>query len=192
MHRNQTPVPCRVPWALTDRVMQPIFKQHVERKRPPKMYCFAKEHGFTPAAPGFRCTRNFHIHSLRMKSTHSHAEPHPRRTEPLSLPAYELPHAKLGCHASNVTCERRGADLVCSTSGTGRESHSTVSANFFHRVAYHLFESIYGTLLASYPRIEASDIVVAALYRHALRDIPMERRPPAFAMKQRVQIRGEP
>ena len=109
--QNRTPVPCRVPWSLTDRVVQPIFSRmrsataaaptKGSSKRggsrsgggppaaaaPPadKMYCFAGTQGFTPWAEGLKCTRQFHIHSVKMRraGVHpsllgEHPEPHSR------------------------------------------------------------------------------------------------------------------
>jgi hypothetical protein len=186
-HRNNTPVPCRVPWGLTDRVVRPVFRRQLDKPGAPKMHCFAKKHGFAPSGQTSAlfggCMRNYHIQSLKLPSDHPPRE--------LSRPAYKLPPDATNCYASGVVCQRRGADLVCAKNGSFVRGSSSVSVNFYHRIAYHLFESIYGRLFASYTRVEDSNLVVAELYRQALRDVPIAKWPAAFAMEQRVQIKGE-
>ena len=122
---------------------------------------------------------------------------------PLDLPAYDLttlPADKIGCRNASASCARHGLDLVCSSGGheailhgrTRRVGPVVVSSrNFFGRIAYHLFESIYGTLFASYASIETSELVAAPLYRRALHAVPQAARPAAFATRLRVQVRSE-
>ena len=92
---------------------------------------------------------------------------------------------------------REGLDLVCTGTGAPVNRRSAtntvrvVTRNFYGRRSYHLFESIYGTLLASFDRVEHSDTVVGSLYRQALRATPAAQRPPPLAVRQRVQIKGE-
>jgi hypothetical protein len=54
-----------------------------------------------------------------------------------------------------------------------------------------MFESIYGSMYAAIPRIEAAPTVFGSLYRIALQGVPLERLPPPFAMRQYVQLRSE-
>ena len=92
---NHTRVPCRVPWALTDRVVQPIFKSLAQNGRRPNIYCFSGDHGFTPSADGLKCTRTFHLLSLQMtRHRHGVAMGQSQR-EPPSWPSYELSHEKV-------------------------------------------------------------------------------------------------
>lgn len=113
------------------------------------------------------------------RGTHAGVQPYPAA---LSLPSYELPQEKLACYTSHTRCHYGGvgphsggadsSDLVCwgirdegkpgfSLSNSSRSSNlaRVVSHNFFGRIAYHLFESIYGTLFSSYASIETSDLV---------------------------------
>lgn len=225
MHKNNTPVPCRVPWALTDKIIPPVFKSLEKKGTLPKMFCYEGADGFTPHGDGFKCTRMFHIHALRF---HGHGS----ATAP-SEPAHAISEEQSGCHNASISCARKvkggtkggakgggkgpqqlfladdvrslaladmsaeawdEAHLLCSETlparrGAGRGASTSVP-HFWGRLAYHLFESIYGALYSSYERIETSDLVAASLYRHALRDVPPHLIPPPFASKQVVHVKS--
>jgi hypothetical protein len=103
------------------------------------------------------------------------------------LPAIKLTDEQLGCSSSDLRCSRVGVDLRCDRTG-GRP---VVAHAFYGRMAYHMFESIYGSMYAAIPRIEAAPTVFGSLYRIALQGVPLERLPPPFAMRQYVQLRSE-
>ena len=208
---NSTPVPCRVPWAITDVIMSPISKRYAAEGRL-SVYCHAGAESFTPhvASNSYKCTNIFHLESLQLASRretdqmlptrpgvdlggaqhvgqHGRAHRHHRHSDREGMPAFWLAADKLGCSTSDLRCSRNGDDLRCTQHG-GRVA---VSYAFYGRLAYHLFESIYGTMYASIPRIEASQTVFGSLYRIAMQDLPPERVPPPFAARQYVQLKGE-
>ena len=234
---NNTPVPCRVPWAITD-VLNPPIKKHFAASGRLSVYCFAGAQSFTPHSTSlqqsYKCTNLFHIKSLRLSEqpleqpgdldgTPSpprgggrgregklglHAPLHaslamPRHVEHSQqhrslhelkldrqydgLPAIKLTDEELGCSSSDLRCSRVGVDLRCDRTG-GRPA---IAHAFYGRMAYHMFESIYGSMYAAIPRIEAAPTVFGSLYRIALQDVPLERLPPPFAMRQYVQLRSE-
>ena len=223
---GNAPVPCRVPWAITDKLMEPISKRYAATGRW-SVYCHAGSQSFTPHASGYRCSNIFHIQSLPLTKTQARNDDPPTRHVPAvahrpdaevggrdstrwhgtsssvarhskmladvsntigeGSPVFELAADNLGCSSSPLHCARSGDDLRCHQD----KGHVAVSQNFYGRVAYHLFESIYGSLLAATPRVEASQSVFGSLYRLALRDVPTYRLPPPFAMRQRVQLKSE-
>jgi hypothetical protein len=245
---NNTPVPCRVPWAITD-VLNPPIKKHFAASGRLSVYCFAGAQSFTPHSTSlhqsYKCTNLFHIKSLRLseqpleqpgdidgtrtdwtpshprgegsgrggalgkalghanghanghalgKTRHlEHMQQHVRSHELKldvrhdGLPAIKLTDEQLGCSSSDLRCSRVGVDLRCDRTG-GRPA---VAHAFYGRMAYHMFESIYGSMYAAIPRIEAAPTVFGSLYRIALQGVPLERLPPPFAMRQYVQLRSE-
>jgi hypothetical protein len=181
---SRVPVPCRVPWAITDKMALPIFKSYVARGQRPRMHCFEGDTGLTPHADGLKCARKYSIHTLSIAGA--------KRTHPTISPSHWTRDHK--CHNSSIVCMPANdghIDLACSVRARGGRALKTVSRNFYGRLAHHLFESISGEVYSAYEKIEESDLVVATLYQKALNGMPQHMLPRPSAMLHAVRVRSD-
>ena len=170
-HPPYAPVPCRVKWALTDWVLQPVLRELHYEKRKPRLFCFSGNQSFTPSGDKMGCMGPFSVLTLRMSRTRKAA-----RASSAALPSSSTQEQLGGClneslvtNLNPMVCKRdRGSDLLCS--GMHYRTPRRIK-DFFNRISYHLFESMHGPLYSSFASIEDADMVVSSLYRHALRGV---------------------
>jgi len=94
------------------------------------------------------------------------------------------PSLRVGC------CEPSGDDLICHSKSP--PTNSAVCPRFFGRMAYHLFESIHGSKLASERRIEDAGLVASLLYSRALASMEARDRGASAVGRETLLAHGKP
>lgn len=165
--QNATPVRCRTPWGLTDRIMRPIA-QRLAMSLDLSLRCFDGKESFAPGA-----IARPHLFTVAEQSCLNHLH--------IYAAAAGLGNRSNGAHSTSwhcglcrtkdlrtgpnatLCCRRRGGQLECRNA----LGHRAPAVNFFGRIAYHLFESVNGPLFESHAKIENANLVVSLLYRRA-------------------------